>query len=78
MFCRTTVHMDSPSRRGYEMAKCEICGKGPQFGNRVSFSMRHTRHMWKANVQRKTIWTDGKPRTVYACAKCLKTMQKNA
>ena len=60
------------------MAMCEMCGKAPQFGNRVSFSARHTRHMWRPNIQRKTIMMDGRSRRVYACAKCLKTLQKKA
>ncbi|MCO5242807.1 MAG: hypothetical protein M9927_03035 [Anaerolineae bacterium] len=24
------------------MAKCQVCGRGPQFGHNVSHSMRHT------------------------------------
>ena len=60
------------------MAMCEMCGKAPQFGNRVSFSARHTRHMWRPNIQRKTIMKDGRSRRVYACANWLKTLQKNA
>lgn len=55
---------------------CELCGKKPQFGNRVSFSARHTRHMWRANIQRKIIVVNGQPRRISACAKCLKTLQK--
>ncbi|HIC88975.1 MAG TPA: 50S ribosomal protein L28, partial [Anaerolineae bacterium] len=31
------------------MAKCEICGKGPQFGHNVSHSMRHTKRKWRPN-----------------------------
>ncbi len=60
------------------MAVCQLCGKAPQFGNRVSFSARHTRHMWRVNIQRKTIMVNGQPRRIVACAKCLKTLQKAA
>lgn len=60
----------------YQMAKCEVCGKGPQFGNNVSHSMRHTRRRWNANVQRMRLVADGQERRVYICAKCIKTMQK--
>lgn len=58
------------------MAKCEVCGKGPQFGNNVSHSMRHTKRIWKPNVQRMRLNANGVERRVYVCAKCIKTMQK--
>ena len=41
------------------MAKCEGCGKGPQFGNNVSHSMRHTKRRWNVNVQRTRLVADG-------------------
>lgn len=58
------------------MAKCEVCGKGPQFGHNVSHSMRHTPRRWNPNVQRKRLSVGGRPMRVYICAKCIKTMQK--
>jgi large subunit ribosomal protein L28 len=58
------------------MAKCEVCGKGPQFGNNVSHSMRHTKRRWKVNVQRVRVVKDGVEKQVYMCAKCIKTRQK--
>ena len=58
------------------MAKCEVCGKGPQFGQNVSHSMRHTKRRWNPNVQRMRLEANGVERRVYVCAKCMKTMQK--
>jgi large subunit ribosomal protein L28 len=60
------------------MAKCEVCGKGPQFGNNVSHSMRHTKRRWNINVQRTRLVVDGVEQRVHICAKCIKTMQKPA
>ena len=60
------------------MAKCEVCGKGPQFGHNVSHSMRHTKRRWNVNVQHMRIKADGVEHRVYICAKCIKTMQKAA
>ena len=34
------------------MAKCEICGKSPQFGHNVSHSKRATSRQFKPNIQR--------------------------
>ena len=58
------------------MAKCEVCGKGPQFGNHVSFSQRHVKRRFNANVQKRRIMIDGQMRNVKICAGCLKTMSK--
>lgn len=58
------------------MAKCEICGKGPQFGNNVSHSMRHTKRRWNPNIQRVLMKAGGVERRVYACTQCIKTRQK--
>jgi large subunit ribosomal protein L28 len=58
------------------MARCEVCGKGPQFGNNVSHSMRHTKRRFNANLQRLRVNADGVQKRVYICAKCLKTRQK--
>jgi large subunit ribosomal protein L28 len=58
------------------MAKCDVCGKGPQFGNNVSHSMRHTRRRWNVNLQRMRLTEEGVQKRVRICAKCLKTRQK--
>ncbi len=58
------------------MAKCQVCGKGPQFGHNVSHSMRHTQRRWNPNIQAMRLMVDGRKQRVFACAKCIKTMQK--
>ena len=58
------------------MAKCQICGKGPQFGNHVSFSQRHVKRRFNANVQKRRMMIDGKMQKISICTSCLKTMSK--
>lgn len=58
------------------MAKCQVCGKGPQFGHNVSHSMRHTKRRWNPNIQRMRLSVDGREQRVFVCANCIKTMQK--
>jgi large subunit ribosomal protein L28 len=58
------------------MAKCEICGKGPQFGCNVSHSNVHTKRRWNPNIQKATIIQNGRPRQVKICAKCLKRLNR--
>ncbi|MBL7150758.1 50S ribosomal protein L28 [Candidatus Microgenomates bacterium] len=52
--------------------RCEICGKGSQYGHNVSHSKRRTRKIWKPNLQKKTI--DGKK--MLLCTKCIKKLKK--
>lgn len=58
------------------MAKCEMCGKGPMFGNRRSHSMRATRHMFKPNLQRVRVLENGAFVRKTLCTKCIKTLAK--
>ncbi len=58
------------------MAKCEICGKGPQFGHNVSHSKRATNRMFKPNIQKHTLVIKGQRRQMYICTSCLKTLDK--
>jgi len=51
---------------------CEICGKGPGFGNNVSFSHRRTRRRWNPNIQRRRTTVGGTPKRVNVCTSCIK------
>ncbi len=54
--------------------KCDICGKGPSVGNRVSHSHRQTKHVWKPNLQKARIRLDnGNTKRVLVCTKCIKS-----
>ena len=58
------------------MAKCEMCGKGPQFGHNVSHSKKATSRQFKPNIQRTRVTVDGKSRRMYVCTRCLRTLNK--
>ncbi len=58
------------------MAKCEVCGKGPQFGHNVSFSKRRTNRQFRPNVTKRTVVVNGQSRKLNVCAQCLKTLNK--
>ena len=55
------------------MAKCEICGKGVTFGNKVSHSHRASNRTWKPNVQRVKAVVKGAPCHIYVCSRCLRS-----
>ena len=51
---------------------CEICGKGPGFGNSISHSHRRTRRRWNPNIQTVRTSASGSPQKVQACTSCIK------
>jgi large subunit ribosomal protein L28 len=58
------------------MQKCDITGKGKQFGSNVSFSQRHTKKVWKPNLQIKTVIVDGGKVTLKLSTQAIRTMKK--
>lgn len=55
------------------MAKsCEICGKGPQFGNRVSHANNRTRRRFEPNLQSVRAVVKGAAKRIRVCTRCLK------
>ena len=58
------------------MQICDITGKGKQYGNNVSFSMRHTKKVWKPNLQNKTLMVDGKKVKVKISTQALRSLKK--
>lgn len=55
------------------MAKCDICGKGVQFGNNVSHSNRKTKTIWKANVQSVKCKVNGGNKKLHVCTRCIRS-----
>jgi large subunit ribosomal protein L28 len=53
-------------------AVCEICGKHPSFGMKLSHSHRRTRRRWNPNIQRVRAVVDGRARRVRACTSCIR------
>jgi len=58
------------------MAKCEMCGKGPQFGHNVSHSKKATNRRFSPNIQRVRVVVDGRARRMRLCTRCLRTLTK--
>jgi large subunit ribosomal protein L28 len=56
------------------MAKvCEVCGKGPQFGNRISHAHNLTRRRWNPNLQTVRAIVNGGRRRMRVCTSCLRS-----
>jgi len=56
--------------------KCEVTGKGKQYGHNVSFSQRKTQKIWKPNLHKQTFMLDGKKVTMKISAAGLRTLKK--
>ena len=57
------------------MKRCEISGKGMQFGHAVSHAHNCNNRIWKPNLQLTKIMINGQPLKVKVCAKVLKTIK---
>jgi large subunit ribosomal protein L28 len=51
---------------------CDVCGKGPGFGNNVSHSHRRTPRRWNPNIQRVRAMVGKTPRRLNVCTSCIK------
>ncbi|MCX6728860.1 MAG: 50S ribosomal protein L28 [Candidatus Saccharibacteria bacterium] len=58
------------------VARCELTGKGKQFGHNVSFSMRRTNRVFKPNLQKKTFEIDGQKITMVLSTQAIRTLRK--
>ncbi|WP_188135575.1 50S ribosomal protein L28 [Lentzea indica] len=58
--------------------RCQLTGREPGFGNRVSHSQRKTRRRWNPNIQRKRYWVPSLNRfvTLTLSTKGIKTVDK--
>jgi large subunit ribosomal protein L28 len=52
---------------------CEICGKGPSFGNNVSHANNKTRTVWYPNLQKVKAVSNGSVKTVKVCTRCIRS-----
>lgn len=51
--------------------KCEICGKGPSFGNVVSHANNKRRRRWNVNLQSVRALVNGARKRLKVCTDCI-------
>ena len=64
-------------RRDTMAARCDLCGKGPVFGNNVSHANNRTRRKWKPNLHKAYIIVNGQKKAVKVCTKCYRKLRKS-
>jgi large subunit ribosomal protein L28 len=52
--------------------RCEICNKGPMFGNNVSHANNKTRRRFEPNLQSVRALVNGAARRMKVCTRCIK------
>ncbi|HHV20945.1 MAG TPA: 50S ribosomal protein L28 [Propionibacterium sp.] len=53
-------------------AVCDVCAKGPGFGNNKPWSKKKTKRRWNPNIQRIKAVVNGSAKRVNVCTSCLK------
>ena len=51
---------------------CELCGKGPQFGHKVSHAHNVTNRRWNVNLQSVRAIVNGAHKRLRACTSCIR------
>ena len=57
---------------GVMARKCDICGKGPMTGNKVSHAHNLNKRRWLPNLQKVRVKVNGKPRRLNVCTSCIR------
>ena len=56
------------------MAKvCDVCGRGPQFGHRISHAHNVSKRRWNLNLQTVRAVVKGATKRIRVCTSCLKS-----
>jgi large subunit ribosomal protein L28 len=53
--------------------KCELCGKGPHFGNVISHANNTRRRRWNPNLRRVRAVIKGVRQQVRVCTDCIRS-----
>jgi large subunit ribosomal protein L28 len=74
-FPRTTYPLRTVSNRVLELVMaqvCEVCGKGPQFGNNISHAHNISRRRWNVNLRPVKAKVGGGNKRIRVCTSCIK------
>ena len=52
---------------------CDICGKGPQFGNTISHAHNVSKRRWNVNLRSVRAKVGGSTKRLRVCTSCLRS-----
>lgn len=53
--------------------RCEVCGKGVQFGNLISHAHNVSRTRWLPNLQTVRALVEGRVKQLRVCTRCIRS-----
>lgn len=69
----TLAENERRSLKSHMAQVCDICGKGPQFGNKISHAHNVSRRRWNVNLRPVRARVNGANKRVRVCTTCLKS-----
>jgi large subunit ribosomal protein L28 len=60
------------------MAKCQSCGKSTTFGRSIPWSKKSSRRTFKPNLQKVSVFKDGRKVKMVLCTRCIRSSVKTA
>ena len=73
MLAFPNFHYNAINLRKFQMSKkCDVCDKGPMFGNNVSHAKNSTKRRWNPNLRKMRAVIKGSIKTIKVCTRCLK------
>jgi large subunit ribosomal protein L28 len=71
---KISARMPAPIKIGAVMAqRCQICGKGPHYGNVISHANNKRRRRWNPNLRRVRALVNGARKQMRVCTACLRS-----
>ncbi len=52
--------------------RCDLCGRGPQYGNRISHAHNVSHRRWEVNLQSVRAVVNGATKRIRVCTSCIK------
>jgi large subunit ribosomal protein L28 len=52
---------------------CDVCGRGPQFGSRISHAHNVTKRRWNINLQSVRVLVNGAAKKMRVCVSCIRS-----
>jgi large subunit ribosomal protein L28 len=52
---------------------CDLCGRGPAFGNRISHAHNVTKRRWNVNLQPVRALVNGASKRLRVCTSCIRS-----
>jgi len=52
---------------------CQVCGKGPRFGNQISHAHNVSSRIWYPNLQKVRVAYHGARRRLRVCTRCIRS-----